>query len=360
MPSLETILTETTSTEATSEATLQPVTPLNFPRAESDLYFGNFVNAKESAFGKFQHNREVTPIDPDPSVKQDVVRMNRDTLYSNAVFDLQSGPIMITLPEPDVTNGNSRFLSMQIVDEDQYTPTVIYGKGTVTLIKGKGNKVDKPNEEDTVVEIGTRYVAVFVRIFVDPNEDLAKVHDLQQKIKVYPENQGTFEPQTWDTKSQDTIREALSTLGTFMPNYDKAFGTKEEVDPVAYLIGAATGWGGNPVKDAKYDPLVIPNNDGDHAYTLTVKDVPVDGFWSVSVYDAEGYFVYNDYRAYSINNVTGKKDADGSITIQFGGKREKIPNYIPIPEQWNATIRLYRPRPEILSGDWTFPELERL
>ena len=56
------------------------------------------------------------------------------------------------------------------------------------------------------------------------------------------------------------------------------------------------------------------------------------------------------HRAYSINNITGKKNADGSMTIQFGGCDGKIPNCLPMMEGWNYTVRLYRPRAEILSG----------
>jgi hypothetical protein len=62
------------------------VTPDNFVRAESDLYFGNI--AKDDGFGKFKHFRDFGPLD-----HQLVVRQNRDTLYSAAVFDLEAGPV---------------------------------------------------------------------------------------------------------------------------------------------------------------------------------------------------------------------------------------------------------------------------
>lgn len=69
-----------------------PVGVDNFPRAELDLYFGNMV--KDGAFGKFLHRREPAEID-----KQTVIRLNRDTLYSSAVFDLDAGPVTITMPD---------------------------------------------------------------------------------------------------------------------------------------------------------------------------------------------------------------------------------------------------------------------
>jgi hypothetical protein len=93
-------------------------------------------------------------------------------------------------------------------------------------------------------------------------------------------------------------------------------------------------------------------------YKLHAKEVPVDAFWSVSVYNAAGYFEKNPYDAYSLNNITAKKDPDGAITIQFGGCDGKIPNCLPIMPGWNYTVRLYRPRAEILDGKWKFPNPE--
>jgi hypothetical protein len=86
--------------------------------------------------------------------------------------------------------------------------------------------------------------------------------------------------------------------------------------------------------------------------------VPVDAFWSVSVYNAEGYFEKNALNAYNVNSVTAKKAADGSTTVQFGGCDGKVPNCIPVMKGWNYTVRLYRPRPEILNGSWKFPRAQ--
>src|SRR6266852_1744637 len=134
-----------------------PVTADNFIRAESDLYFGNI--AKDGAFGKFIHRREPAAID-----NQTVIRLNRDTLYSSAVFDLDAGPVKIVLP-----NAGKRFMSMQVINEDHYVPEVVYGKGSYTLTKDK---------------VGTRYLAVAIRTLVDPVDpkDIEQVRALQDAI----------------------------------------------------------------------------------------------------------------------------------------------------------------------------------
>jgi hypothetical protein len=67
------------------------------------------------------------------------------------------------------------------------------------------------------------------------------------------------------------------------------FGKKEELDPVYWLLGAALGWGGLPAEAATYANAVPEKNDGKTPYTLTVTDVPVYGFWSVTLYDDKGY-----------------------------------------------------------------------
>lgn len=85
--------------------------------------------------------------------------------------------------------------------------------------------------------------------------------------------------------------------------------------------------------------------------------MPVDGFWSVSVYNAAGYFEKNPRNSYSVNNITGVPNADGSVTVRFGDFPDSVPNAIPTPEGWNVVVRLYRPRPEILTGAWALPEL---
>jgi hypothetical protein len=327
---LFTLATVTTAAEPPAGATV-PVTVDNFIRAESDMYIAGL--AKENGLGKLAHHREPVSIE-----NQTVIRTNRDTLYSSGVFDLDAAPVTITMPNP-----GKRFMALQVINEDQYVPNVYYGPGARTL---------------TRENVGTRYVAVAIRTLVDPDsaEDLEAAHALQDAIKISQQAPGKIEMPNWDPISQKQLRDALLVLARTVPEFKKAFGTKEQVDPVMHLIGTASGWGGNPDKDATYLNVTPARNDGKTVYRLNVINVPVDAFWSVSVYNEAGFFEPNASNAYSVNGITGKKSPDGSIVVQFGGCEGKIPNCIPTMQGWNYTVRLYRPRAEILNGRWRFPE----
>jgi hypothetical protein len=319
------------ATQVSSQVSGPTVNRDDFARAETDTYFSKFV--AQGAFGKLVHDRNLVDVN-----HQSVIRMNRDTVYSKGVFDLDAGPVTISLPD-----SHGRFMSLLLVSEDHYNPATYYEPGKHVITRD---------------QVGTRYVAALVRIFVDPSDptDLHKVHSLQDAIRVQQAGTGKFEVPRWDEQSLSATRAALNNPTGFDPR--KAFGTKEEVEPTAHLIGTAMGWGGNPARDATYVPGQPVRNDGQTIHRLTVRDVPVDGFWSITVYNKDGFMEPNPQGAYSLNSVTAKKDASGSYTIQFGGCGEAVRNCLPITPGWNYTVRLYRPQKPLLDGSWKFPDAQ--
>jgi hypothetical protein len=308
------------------------VTVDNFRRAETDHYFKTYVD--KGCFGKLCNDRSPPPVD-----KQDVIRMNRDTPYSFGVFDLTTP---MTIVKPDI---GTRFQSMLIINEDQYNPLVAYEAGSYTL---------------TQENVGTRYVAVAIRTFMDPNdpEDVKAAHAAQDAIQVIQADPGKFEVPDWDQQQRAKLSAGLASLFEFVPDSRDMFGKQDQVNPERHLIGTAAGWGGNPIEDAKYIIGAVKQNDGETPYMLTVKEVPIDGFWSITVYNDQGYFEAPE-NAISVNNVTGKPNKDGSMTIHFGGDPSSV-NYLRIMPGWNYIVRLYRPRAEILDGRWSFPELAQV
>ena len=304
------------------------VTADNYVRAESDFQMKGYIESFDN-FGKFHHNRK--PYDVDNQI---TIRGNRDTLYSFGVWDLRS-PVTITLPDP-----KGRYQSLMIVSQD-HSIWGLYGPKTGTLTEEK---------------VGTRYVLLTIRTFADPNDekDMKEAFRLQDAVVVEQADLGKFEVPDWKKDEVEKMRETINVVASTLTDTSRMFGKKEELDPAYWMFGAALGWGGLPADAATYVNVIPEKNDGMTAYTLTVKDVPVDAFWSVTLYDDKGLMPVNEYNAYSFNNVTAKKNGDGSITIHFGGD-PKQPNFLPIVDGWNYIVRLYRPKKEILDGSWVFP-----
>jgi hypothetical protein len=305
------------------------VTVDSFVRAETDTTFKRF--ASSGGFGQFLHIRQPTPLD-----KQDVIRMNRDTLYSAIVLDLAGGPATISKPA-----SAGRFQSLLVINQDHSVVMVEHGAGEFTL---------------TREQVGTRYAIALIRTFVDASNaaDIKAANALQDRLSVKQADKGRFEAPDWDPASLSKLRDAINILAATKTDSSGMFGVKSQLNPIDHLLGTASGWGGNPKSAAMYVNVVPEKNDGATAYTLTVKDVPVDGFWSVTVYNDKGFMEKNPWDAYSFNNVGAKKAADGSITIHFGGDPTK-PNFLPVSAGWNYTVRLYQPRRALLDGTWKVP-----
>jgi hypothetical protein len=105
--------------------------------------------------------------------------------------------------------------------------------------------------------------------------------------------------------------------------------------------------------------------DGENAYTVTFpkgKEPPVNGFWSLTMYDPQHFFEPNDIKRYSVGtkNLQGMtKNDDGSLTVYVqhtspGADREA--NWLPAPDsEFAMTLRTYWPKEVVNAGDWTPP-----
>jgi len=305
----------------------------NFVRAETHRMMAD-LQRDAGGVNRLEHNRAPASVE-----KQTVIRMNRDTLYSFAVVDISAGAT-VTVPE-----AGERYLSVMVVNEDHYINRVLHGAGRYQL---------------TAEELGSPFVVIAVRTLVDPQDpdDLAAVAAIQDRLVLEAVSERTFVAPEYDADSLDRTRKALLGLAADMTSFGASFGRKDDVDPVHHLIATAAGWGGLPDREATYVGVSPGLPVGE--YELTVgADVPVDGFWSISVYNGEGFFEPNERGAYSVNSITAARNDDGTVTVRFGGDGDPGRNSLPITDGWNYLVRLYRPRPEILSGDWEFPTLTR-
>ncbi len=305
-----------------------PVNVDNFVRAETARMFDGFV-AQAGGVNRWIHNRVPTPLDA-----QTVIRMNRDTLYSFSVVDIREGAT-VTLPD-----AAGRYMTLMVVNEDHYINRTFHQPGAYTL---------------TVDEFDTPFVGLLLRTLADPGDpdDIAAVNALQDAVPIAAASPGPFEHPDYDEASRKATFESLRTLMEGLSDTEGTFGRREDVDPVRHLIGTAVGWGGLPETEAYYTGATDPRLMG--RYTFTLKDVPVDAFWSVTIYNRDGFLEENPYNSYSINNLTADAGEDGTVTLNLAPDGNGLTNHLYIMDGWNYALRLYRPRPEVLDGTWSPP-----
>ena len=308
------------------------VTALNYVRAKTALQFDKYLARAGGKLNTFAHGRKMVDIDNRSSK-----RLNRDTLYSVAIVDISKGA-SIRMPE-----SGDRYMSVQVVNQDGFTNKIFHDAGHHDL---------------TIADFDTPYVWLLVRTLVLDSiaADVEAAHVLQDQLFISSASEQPYTHTNYDSVSMLATTELLLELGKGIADNSSAAGTKEQVNPIKQLLLSAFGFGTLPETESLL-LTVQPNLPIDKGYVLKVKDVPVDGFWSLTMYNKEGYFNKNKYDSYSFGDRTAKKNTDGSITLHFGGDPSSV-NYIPITEGWNYVVRMYRPRDELLKGTWKFPELE--
>ena len=280
------------------------------------------------------HNRSMVPID-----KQTTIAMNRDTFYSLVVLNL-SKPLTITLPEAE-----GRYMAAQIIDEDHYSPFVFDKPGKYTLTEEK---------------VGTKFAVVIIRTFVDPNnpKDIEKVHKLQDAVQI---DGGGKEPFVVPNYDKETYKALFSNIQKLIKYWNGdtqgSMGKRGELNELIHTVATIAGWGLNPPSAAMY---AVVNDDFDpkKKYKIEVPaDVPVKAFWSISIYNKDGFFGKNEQNAYTVNNVTGKKNKNGSTTIFLGACEDEKYNCLPLPGEGSYyEWRWYAPKQVILDGKWSFPK----
>ena len=137
-------------------------------------------------------------------------------------------------------------------------------------------------------------------------------------------------------------------------------------------IVAQFGLGANVPEDAIY-PLNLGDEsgkplDGTSKYTLHFEKAalpPVNAFWSVTLYDLDGYQVANPLNRFALSSwMPLKYNADGSLDLYFQNESpgaDKEANWLPAPKTpFNLTLRMYAPKSEALTGKWNPPPVKRV
>jgi hypothetical protein len=284
---------------------------------------------RSGGINQWFHYREPTGVDNQP-----VIRMNRDTLYSSANLDISQGAT-VTLPD-----AGDRYMTVMAVNSEHYINRVFSEPGTYEL---------------TVEEQGTPFINLSARTFVDPADphDVAEVNRLQDQLVIDANSSNEYTHPVYDEESLNTTREALLRLGEGLPDSDHTFGKRSDVDPTRHLIGTALGWGGLPESEAYYYVETEPRERG--RYKCTFADVPVDGFWSVTIYNRDGYLEPNVYDSYNMNGVTAVADSKGIVTLNLAPESDGLDNHLYVMDGWNYALRLYKPQQSAIDKSWTPP-----
>jgi hypothetical protein len=303
------------------------VTPETYIRAESDRQFG-VIAKMAGGVNRFYHFRRPTPLD-----KQNVVRMNRDTLYSMGIVDTSKGAT-ITVPELP----RDRYVSVYLVDNDHYCPFVIYRAGTHELPRG------------------TQYLGLGVRIQVfnpKDEDEIALINKLQDQFIIKANSAEPLPEFTWDIESLQALTDQYEKEFAQYSSFKGMMGPRGQVDEKTRHIAAAGGWGLFPEWDATY-----LNYSGGHDYRVchqATYQVPENGaFWSITVYGNDG-FMKSDNNIVNSSNV--KLNADGTFTVYFGAAETcgEVPNRLDTTEGWNFAMRIYRPGKSVLEGAYKLP-----
>ena len=315
--------------------TVVPVTKENYSEAETQTVFAKYIADVATAtctggLGTILNLQKAA----DPKDRT-VIRINFDTLYSWLILDLTT-PAMFTLPQ---TNG--RYQSAMVVN----------GQGYVYVEKDPG---DYTLTED---EVGSRYALVAFRTGVniqDP-EDVAQAQALQAKLSVSQAKTGEYiQPNKWDLEQMMALRAAYNEERNEKGvKSEELFGRKGEVTPEQNNMGVAVGIGGLPKEGAVY---LFYTPSSSEPQMLTLKDVPNgdNAFWSLTVYDKDGFPVGENF---NVNSAFAKTNESGDVVLNLGGD-SKQDNYLEIYPGWNATFRIYNPKPAYFDGSWVRPELE--
>jgi len=315
-----------------------PVSKENYAFAETDIILAEYVkkiaqNNCSEGIGEFMHIRDAININD-----RTIIRPNFDTLYSAAVIDLNR-PAVIVMPETD------RLQILAALDEEHWNVLL----------------ADKPGRyEFTKEAVGARYIFLIVRTQVNMNDpdDLQKVSALQDRIQIKQTDKGEYlQTKRWERREILALRDEYNERwGSEGIKSELAFGRKGEISPEMRNFGVAFGWGGLPKKGAVYPSLQVPISTD--PLTLTLKNVPIadNAFWSVTIYNQEGF---SRGEHYNINSAFAKANENGEYVLNFGTSSGKD-NYLEIYPGWNATLRIYSPQSAYFNGEWVVPSLRSI
>ena len=343
-----------------------------------------------------------------------VVAPNNDTLYASGWFDLRAGDVTIDVPAMDRPD---RYWSVMLLDaytNVSYVCRRLHGTaGARVRVVHDPDAIPHPDEACETVPIATPTLWVLVRVLVDGPDDLDAACVAQAGVAVeqpapragagdLPAVAGLDDPAGF----VDGLRAALALdppapwhpapppgLGDLLatPPADPvvAAGVEQGEARIAAqgrgADGTGNGWGTRsrgaafgddvtyraafaryslaghlPAENRSYSRVVDGTRSSVLAFPPGVEP-PVDGFWSLSLYGPDMFFVANEIDRYSIGDRTPglRREPDGGLRIVIGHDRPRnAANWLPAPAgPCVLALRAYEGRPAVTEATWFPPDL---
>ena len=292
------------------------VTMGDYVVAETDWYFNE--QQKRAPVNTFTHNGPVS------KAAQNVIRSNRDVMYSLAVVDVSQGATFTVPPR-------QAFQIIHVMDEKHLSHRVVTSGNSLTL-----------TPEDLTG--GTHvYLLARTKITDDMDESLAA----QRALKIEANSAKPYQAKGFSVEDVEAFRNGLTAefvRGDVKIIEHKSFGlTLDDLDATSYLYASAVGWGGLPSHTAQYLPFIKGQGKAScQSYTVPKPDLDWanGGFFSLTTYDADGWIVEDDFY---IDHSKMQSDEE-SFTLYLNCPKK--PNSITVQENWTGVLRFYLPKNE--------------
>ena len=370
-----------------------------------------------SAINRLTHTRDLST-----HASRWVTTPNNDTLYSSAFLDLTQGPVTLTVPTTGARYWSAAIMDMFTNNNAVLGLRTVGGEGGTFTLVGPGQPSKGPNP----VRVATPHAWLLIRALVVDEADLPAARRVQDGFVLSgpkaaaPPAYAARDAEAGDyfaaarallaadpapATDQKILRKTAAFLGagpfdagaaqtgaqqaqmitrlakgrqTFTDGwaYPRANLGDYGQDYIYRAIVALMGLGALPVAEAMY--MKAAGDDGaglftgDGLYRLSLPaDMPLDGFWSLSMYEATAdgqyFFTDNPLNRYAIGDRTAglKREADGSLTLWIGRTDpggDRSSNWLPAPKAgpFAMYLRTYLPRAELLDGRFRFSAVEKV
>jgi hypothetical protein len=203
----------------------------------------------------------------------------------------------------------------------------------------------------------TEFAMVAMRIRAnqsDPNDD-ATIAALRAGVKLQVGGNGTHVKPNYDMEELVALRDELTVEGTKLGTLMGMQGAHGTIEPRMHLYGTAIGWGLLPDAQAQYLGSPKFKNDGCYMASYSAPPFREPGFFSITIYDADGWIYSEDG---ILNEFNMNLEEDGSFDAYFGDCGD-VDNHLPTVDGWNYILRIYEPKLEELQN-FRLPEMKKI